>query len=516
MGSGAVSEAAISDIQQSQIPKKQSCKLQLREWYNPRPLLGTQISEFLPISQTLLSCNGLRWETYRPACPKIMKSRKITPAGILPKNNLYWSGRTCDSGRRRLFNQVLRKKDSLASWINDTLESSSVSDQTTQYPSNLTSLTPASTWNLPPTIFSLPMSGKQLKTRWNTRITALTQAAGLITSNRLTSIREACFCEKPLLGGTPEFETVEVHFTQALTFLPFPLKTASLTPITNMQVHTPIPESSSLKELEISTLSKRRILALFSLHSIWKKHLFRTRNSEKLWLMQLIMKRSYTLRFWVTGKYLTAVLCHLPWKTSRKPKNLSTVPEKARKTLVKAGYKESNGNGILEGKDGKDIKLEILIRPEYARTGELLENTSNMWALLQTCGLRIPIPGCHSRIITSMTCQYPAPPPWGMLMHASWGTATLIPEGRAGVIITLVDTEFLKLCDDVLAITDPEELQAYAYEIQDYYAENLPAVPLYWNSVVTPYNRHIEGWYTDPLYGIYNLDNFVNVTKIDA
>ena len=78
------------------------------------------------------------------------------------------------------------------------------------------------------------------------------------------------------------------------------------------------------------------------------------------------------------------------------------------------------------------------------------------------------------------------------------------------------DPEFLELCDNILATTDSAELQAYAYELQDYYAENLPAIPLYWNTVLTPYSRHFEGWYTDPLYGIYNLDNFVNVRRTEA
>lgn len=57
----------------------------------------------------------------------------------------------------------------------------------------------------------------------------------------------------------------------------------------------------------------------------------------------------------------------------KETEKLEYSPEKAIETLEKAGYSDSNGNGVLEGKDRKDIKLEILIRSEYARTGELLE-----------------------------------------------------------------------------------------------------------------------------------------------
>ena len=80
----------------------------------------------------------------------------------------------------------------------------------------------------------------------------------------------------------------------------------------------------------------------------------------------------------------------------------------------------------------------------------------------------------------------------------------------------LEDPAFLQLCDNILATTDSAELQKYAYELQDYYADNLPAIPLYWSKSVTPFNRHFEGWYADPLYGTYNLDTFTNVTKVEA
>lgn len=66
-------------------------------------------------------------------------------------------------------------------------------------------------------------------------------------------------------------------------------------------------------------------------------------------------------------------------------------PEKAREILKKAGYLDRNGNGILEGKDGKDIKLEILIRPDYARTGGLLDEYFKQIGLSsrpQNCGFR--------------------------------------------------------------------------------------------------------------------------------
>ena len=80
-------------------------------------------------------------------------------------------------------------------------------------------------------------------------------------------------------------------------------------------------------------------------------------------------------------------------------------------------------------------------------------------------------------------------------------------------MLVFLHPEFHKLCDDILAATSQSQLQDYAYQVQDYYGENLPGIALYWNKVVTPHNKAFSGWYSDPLYGIFNVDNFLSVEK---
>jgi peptide/nickel transport system substrate-binding protein len=101
-----------------------------------------------------------------------------------------------------------------------------------------------------------------------------------------------------------------------------------------------------------------------------------------------------------------------------------------------------------------------------------------------------------------------------MLMHASYGTGYFDSRrtGR-GVLHILDDPYFLKLSDDILSTTDLKELKYLSSRVQDYYAEKLPAIALYWNTIVTPFNRNFTGWKPDPLYGIYNVDNFLSVKK---
>jgi peptide/nickel transport system substrate-binding protein len=197
-------------------------------------------------------------------------------------------------------------------------------------------------------------------------------------------------------------------------------------------------------------------------------------------------------------------------ETDRLEYNLS----QARVILEDAGYGDSNGNGIPEGKDGKDIKLTFLTRTDYQRITELtvdylkaLGIESEIKNVDSSTWIKQKDAGEYDLTITRST-------PWGMLMHANWGTGYFDSRRTGeGVLHVLDDPGFHKLCDDILAATSDGQLQEYAYQLQDYYAENMPGIALYWNKVETPYNKEFVGWYSDPLYGIFNVDNFLSVEK---
>jgi peptide/nickel transport system substrate-binding protein len=197
-------------------------------------------------------------------------------------------------------------------------------------------------------------------------------------------------------------------------------------------------------------------------------------------------------------------------ETAKLEYNLS----EGKEILASAGYKDSNGNGILEGKDGKDIKLTLLTRTDYQRVTELMMEylkalgiDSEQKNVDSSTWIKQKDAGEYDLTVTRST-------PWGMLMHANWGTGYFDSRRTGeGVLHVLDDPVFLKLSDDILAATSEEQLGNYAGQLQDYYAQNLPGIPLYWNKVETPYNKDFSGWYSDPLYGIYNVDSFSSVEK---
>ncbi|WP_048124505.1 ABC transporter substrate-binding protein [Methanosarcina lacustris] len=318
-------------------------------------------------------------------------------------------------------------------------------------------------------------------------------------------------------GKAPESETVEVHFYSNVDVATLALKNGDVDTYYKYAGSYPY---SSIEQLEktgdFDFLEKTDIGLIFLAPNLKRAPFSDPKFREAL---------TYAINYEEIARLETQGYGEVPnrgfvppsMEAFKETEKLEYSPEKARELLEKAGYSDSNGNRVLERKDGKDIELEILIRPEYARTGELLEE------YLEQVGLAADLRTVDSDTWFTLKDSYEydltvtRSTPWGMLMHASWGSGYFDSRRTGqGVMHNLDDPEFLQLCDNILATTDPAELQDYAYALQDYYAENLPAIPLYWSNVVTPYNRHFEGWYTDPLYGIYNLDTFVNVKKKSA
>ncbi|NLL09809.1 MAG: ABC transporter substrate-binding protein, partial [Methanomicrobiales archaeon] len=187
-------------------------------------------------------------------------------------------------------------------------------------------------------------------------------------------------------------------------------------------------------------------------------------------------------------------------------------PDTARNKLEKAGYIDSDKNGIVEGKDGDDIILNLLIRNSYAREAELVKE------YLEKVGIGVEVRSVEDNTWFELKdkLEYDITltrtTPWGMLMHAGWATGYFDSRRTGqGVLHTVDDEAFLTLCDNILGTTDRTLLTGYAKEVQKYYAENLPGIPLYWKNDITPYNKEITGWYSNPLYGIMNEFTFTGV-----
>ncbi len=187
-------------------------------------------------------------------------------------------------------------------------------------------------------------------------------------------------------------------------------------------------------------------------------------------------------------------------------------PQKAKNILEKEGFRDHDGDGIREDEQGKDLKLSLLINEDYARLAELVKD------YLLNVGIEVIPKNVDDNTWTSLKDKFDydllisRTSPWGMFMHASWATGYFDSRRTGeGVLHNIEDPEFLGLCDEILSTTEEANLKDLAAKIQKYYAENLPAIALYWSRIVIPYQKKYSGWTPNPLYGIYNIRNFLNL-----
>ncbi len=186
--------------------------------------------------------------------------------------------------------------------------------------------------------------------------------------------------------------------------------------------------------------------------------------------------------------------------------------EKARTLLSEAGYIDLDGDGFREIPGAEKMELSVLISKDYVRLAELVGD------YLKAAGIDVRLKTVDYNTWISMKDKnnydlvISRTSPWGMFMHANWATGYFDARRTGeGVLHNVDDPQFLKLCDDILATKNEDKLIEYAYQVQDYYARFLPAIALYWSRTVIPYQKRFRGWAPDPLYGLYNIQNFLSL-----
>ncbi len=184
--------------------------------------------------------------------------------------------------------------------------------------------------------------------------------------------------------------------------------------------------------------------------------------------------------------------------------------ERAKDLLTQAGYIDRDANGFREAIDTAEMSLTILISDDYVRTAELVKDyldAAGIKAQLKTVDYNTWISMKDKNnydLVVSRTS------PWGMFMHANWATGYFDARRTGeGVLHNVDDPRFYKLCDEILSTKDEEKLKGYASQVQDYYSQFLPAIALYWSRIVIPTQKKITGWSPNPLYGLFNIKNFL-------
>jgi peptide/nickel transport system substrate-binding protein len=188
-------------------------------------------------------------------------------------------------------------------------------------------------------------------------------------------------------------------------------------------------------------------------------------------------------------------------------------PARANALLDQAGLTERNQEGYRE-RDGRELRLTMVIRQDYVRVGELIRDYLKDLGIALELKVLDMVSWVNEKDAFRYDMTITRSTPWGMLMHAGFGTGYFDSRRTGqGVLHNLEDPRFLALCDSILSTVDEERISHLAGEVQQYYAGELPGIPLYWNTIVIPHHKNIGGFISNPLFGIYSIESLVNARR---
>jgi peptide/nickel transport system substrate-binding protein len=189
-------------------------------------------------------------------------------------------------------------------------------------------------------------------------------------------------------------------------------------------------------------------------------------------------------------------------------------PEGAKKILAELGYSDTDGDGVME-KNDQPLCIEIVARrgtPKNMRIAELLKKR------FARIGVALKIKSVDNvsfRQISerdrSAMMLLGHTTPWGMMMWAGGGSGYF--DSRYSGWANVTDPSFHTIVDRMNTTLDTAVYQTAVADLQKYYAEKLPAIPLYWNVVLQPYRRCLVGWKISPMYGFLWEETWFHLKK---
>lgn len=187
--------------------------------------------------------------------------------------------------------------------------------------------------------------------------------------------------------------------------------------------------------------------------------------------------------------------------------------DQAKRYLADAGCTDTDGDGFAEYK-GEKLSLPVMLRddkPAHARYGEMLKNN------LAQAGIDVILDvkeaaafrelteqqRAQSAVITGLTA-------FGMAKNQGLASLYLWGDNSMGYG-QVYDTTYQALLDQADAALNQEEYKEAAARIQQYYADTVPAIALFWDAHVQAYNNRYSGFTVDGTFGIMNVQSWLTL-----
>lgn len=186
--------------------------------------------------------------------------------------------------------------------------------------------------------------------------------------------------------------------------------------------------------------------------------------------------------------------------------------EKAKEKFAALGFKDTNGDGLLESAEGEALTMTIKVssgEPIYVRTAELMAEhfTTNVGIKMDVQALDATTFSAHSnekKYETTISLIGPhgvADPDQFIMSHRSgylWNKEIAYPE---------MDS----LISDWMAATDIDSRKSISFDMQTQYNSQPTSIALYYPEEVYAYNAEVFDNYVESLgYGIINKYSFLS------
>lgn len=195
---------------------------------------------------------------------------------------------------------------------------------------------------------------------------------------------------------------------------------------------------------------------------------------------------------------------------------LSRNLDEAKSMLADLGYTDTNGDGILE-LDGKNLDFEITISSAKELMGRVAEIVKNN---LAEAGINVIINSVDSATFSKIAdvehthvALLTGATPAGMNTNAGCGTAYY--DARYYAWSMVEDETFQKIVDDMLGAISMDIYEKLAGDVQDWYVENIPIIPLYNDVFVLAYSAKLDNLFYDGNYGLNNVYTMYEITRTE-
>ncbi len=177
-------------------------------------------------------------------------------------------------------------------------------------------------------------------------------------------------------------------------------------------------------------------------------------------------------------------------------------PEKAKKLLDEAGYKDVDGDGIREGKDGKEFKITFAARKRTEANEALVQQYISWW---KEVGLNVELYTGRTVEINSFYDAVQANDPSIDMYAGGWSTGyDPNPSGLWGEtapfnmsrFVADENTKLLEAISSVASFDDATNLKNYK-AWQQYAAEQAFAIPTFESETLTAINKRVKNYDTN-------------------